>query len=458
MHSLTQAEFLPTHWYNVLADLPFALPPDIAAPDRINKAESVKMQIPLSLVRQNSSRESQIAIPKQVLDIYRSWRPTPLIRAHRLERHLDTPARIYFKYEGGNASGSHKLSTAIAQSYYYRAAGVKRLTTGTGAGQWGTALAIGCQAFDMNCTVYMVGSSYQQKPYRRSMMQLHGAEILSSPSLRTAAGSRLVAEGKLDTGNIAFAVTEALEDALASEDTQLSVGSGETYSILHSTVIGLEAMKQLASINESVDIVLASLGAGSNFGGTALPFIGEHLRGGRAVRCVSVEPAACPKLTRGSYRYDYTDGSGLTPLQKMYTLGSHFKPPGMHSGGLRYHACSKLLSALYHHGEFEAVAYGQTDVFRSAVLFSRLEGILPAPESAHAVHGAIEEAIAARNEDKPVTILFCVSGHGLFDLSAYDEFLSGRMEDAEVSGTEIARSLAALPIVDDLTSLRPQNT
>jgi tryptophan synthase beta chain len=290
------------------------------------------------------------------------------------------------------------------------------------------------------------------------MMQLHGAEIFSSPSPRTAAGSRLVAEGKLDTGNIAFAVTEALEDALSSDNTQLSVGSGETYSILHSTVIGLEAMKQLESIDESADIVLASLGAGSNFGGTALPFIGEHLRGGRAVRCISVEPAACPKLTRGSYRYDYTDGSGVTPLQKMYTLGSQFKPPGMHSGGLRYHACSKLLSALYHHGEFEATAYGQTDVFRSANLFSRLQGILPAPESAHAVHGAIQEAIAARNNDKPVTILFCVSGHGLFDLSAYDEFLSGRMEDAEVSEAEIARSLAALPVVDDQTLLHPEHT
>ncbi len=453
MPAMSQPSHLSTHWYNILGDLPFDLPPDLPAPGTDSARAAMRLQIPLSLMRQTLSREREIAIPDPVLDLYRSWRPTPLIRARRLEAHLGTSAKLYFKYEGGNASGSHKLSTALAQAYYYQAAGVRRLATGTGAGQWGTALAIGCQAFGMECMVYMVGSSYRQKPYRRTIMQLYGAEVVASPSDRTQAGTRLVAEGRLDTGNIAFAVTEALEDAASRSDTQLSVGSGETYSILHSTVIGIEAREQLTSLGAEADVVIASLGAGSNFGGTAMPFIGERLRGGREVRCVSVEPAACPKLTRGQYRYDYTDGSGVTPLQKMYTLGSRFRPAGMHAGGLRYHACSKLLSALYHHGAFEAVAYPQTPVFESAVLFSRLEGILPAPESAHAVHGAIVEALRARETGTSPTILFCVSGHGMFDLGAYAEHLEGRMEDVAVSDEEIERSLSCLP---DLTQAAPE--
>lgn len=391
-----------------------------------------------------------------MLDLYRSWRPTPLIRATRLEAHLKTPAKIYFKFEGANASGSHKLSTAIAQAYYYHTAGVTRLTTGTGAGQWGTALAIGCHAFGMGCKVFMVGSSYKQKPYRRTMMQLYGAEVLPSPSAHTSVGSRLIAEGKMDSGNIAFAVTEALEDALAHEGSQLAVGSGETYSMLHSTVIGLEARAQLRDLGHTPDTVVASLGAGSNFGGIAFPFLGERLQGKRQVRCVSVEPAACPKLSRGAYRYDYTDGSGVTPLQKMYTLGHQFRPAGMHAGGLRYHACSKLISALYHHQLIEAIAYPQRDVFESATLFCQLEGILPAPESAHAVHGAIQEAVKARDEGGSPTILFCLSGHGMFDLSAYAEFMEGRMENVAVSDAEIQRSLALLPEVDERALLHPE--
>ncbi|HEV7369724.1 TrpB-like pyridoxal phosphate-dependent enzyme [Arenibaculum sp.] len=443
---------IPTHWYNILGDLPFDLPPDLPPESSAASDEQLKLQLPLALVRQSTSRERNIPIPPEVRDRYRAWRSTPLIRAERLERSLGTQAQIWFKYEGGNASGSHKLSTAIAQAYYYAAAGAKRLVTGTGAGQWGTALAIGCQAFGLECKVYMVGTSFRQKPYRKTIMQVYGADVVPSPSPDTASGARLLNEGRMDAGNIAFAVTEALEDALANDGSQLSVGSGESYSILHSTVIGLEARTQSERLGIRPDVVIASLGAGSNFGGIAFPFLQDRLRGTSEVRCISVEPSACPKLTRGVYRYDYTDGSGITPLQKMYTLGHRFRTAGMHAGGLRYHACSKLVSALRHHGLIEAVAYPQTDVFASAVLFSRLEGILPAPESAHAVHAAIQEAARARDAGTAPVILFCLSGHGMFDLSAYAQYLDGQMEDVEVTDEDIRASLEALPTVLEPTA------
>jgi tryptophan synthase beta chain len=438
---------IPTHWYNIISDLPFELPPDIQQEQRKGSRSTFKLQVPLALVRQSISAEREIAIPAEVRSRYGAWRPTPLIRARRLEHSLGTKARIYYKYEGNNASGSHKLSTAIAQSYYYSQAGAKRLTTGTGAGQWGTALAIGCQAFGLECKVYMVGTSFRQKPYRKTIMQLYGAEVVPSPSPDTQVGARLLMEGKMDTGNIAFAVTEALEDALSTDGSQLSVGSGEAYSILHSTLIGLEARSQLAQLDEEADIVIGSLGAGSNFGGMAFPFLQGRLRGTSNVRCVTAEPSACPKLTRGSYCYDYTDGSGVTPLQKMYTLGHQFRTTGMHAGGLRYHACSKLVSALYHHRYIEAVACSQVGVFASAALFSRLEGIVPAPEAAHAVHVAIQEAERARDQGTSPTIVFCLSGHGLFDLAAYAEHLDGRLQDVAVTDEDIRTSLRGLPVV-----------
>lgn len=443
---------IPTHWYNILGDLPFDLPPDLPPETSATSDEQLKLQVPLALVRQSTSKERNIPIPPEVRARYRAWRSTPLIRAERLERSLGTRAQIWFKYEGGNASGSHKLSTAIAQAYYYAAAGAKRLVTGTGAGQWGTALAIGCQTFGLECKVYMVGTSFRQKPYRKTIMQVYGADVVPSPSPDTASGARLLNEGRMDAGNIAFAVTEALEDALANDGSQLSVGSGESYSILHSTVIGLEARAQLERLGIRPDVVIASLGAGSNFGGVAFPFLQDRLRGTSDVRCISVEPSACPKLTRGVYRYDYTDGSGITPLQKMYTLGHRFRTAGMHAGGLRYHACSKLISALRHHGLIEAVAYPQTDVFASAVLFSRLEGILPAPESAHAVHAAIQEAAHAHDAGTAPVILFCLSGHGMFDLSAYAQYLDGQMEDVAVTDEDIRASLEALPTVLEPTA------
>lgn len=438
---------VPTHWYNILADIPFELPPDIPQDGPASSSKAVKLQLPIALVRQSVSRERLIPIPEPVREKYLSWRPTPLRRASALEKNLGTKARIYYKYEGGNASGSHKLCTALAQAYYYASAGVKRLVTGTGAGQWGTALAVACREFGLECKVFMVAKSFHEKPYRKIIMQLHGAEVVPSPN-SDAKDTRSRERGGLHAGNIAFAVTEAFEDALDHGDTRLSVGSGEGYSILHSTALGLEAREQLRNgFSEDPDIVVASLGAGSNFGGIAMPFIGEKLRGESKVRCISVEPQGCPKLTRGRYCYDYTDGSGVSPLQKMYTLGSRFRTAGKHVGGLRYHACSKLISALYHHGAIEAVAYPQSEVFASAVLFNACEGILPAPESAHAVHGAIQEAIRAREEDDEPVILVGLSGHGLFDLSAYADYLNDNLEDVSVSDEEIRLSLEGVPDV-----------
>jgi tryptophan synthase beta chain len=444
---------IPRHWYNVAADLPFELPPDLT-PDQVGSAtsqpvaRSMALQLPLALVRQTIGKTSEIPIPDPVRELYEAWRPTPLLRAHRLEQALGTKARIYYKYEGGNVSGSHKLATAIAQASYYQSAGVQRLTTGTGAGQWGTALAVACRSFGLACKVYMVAGSFAQKPQRKTIMQLHGADVVPSPSPDTRSG-QLARERKIDSGNMAFAVTEALEDALAHDGSALSVGSGEAYSILHSTVIGLEADEQLARRGEQANVVIASLGAGSNFGGIALPFLKYKLRDSQhAVRCISVESTACPKLTQGVYRYDYTDGSGVTALQKMYTLGHRFRTHNMHAGGLRYHACSKLISALYHHKWTEAVAYSQTDVFASAVQFTQLEGILPAPESAHAVHGAIQEALRARRDGTSPVILFCLSGHGLYDLSAYAEYLEGRMENVVIADDTIRAALDYLPDVE----------
>jgi tryptophan synthase beta chain len=441
---------VPRSWYNVLADLPFELPPDLP-PVRTAGAEdravAFKIQLPLALARQTVATTREIAIPEPVRELYRAWRPTPLVRARRLEQALGTSARIYYKYEGGNVSGSHKLATALAQAFYYHAAGAKRLTTGTGAGQWGTALAVACRSFDLRCKVYMVASSFAQKPQRKTIMELHGAEVVASPSPDTPSGKRL-RDDKIDSGNMAFAVTEALEDALASEGTYLSVGSGEAYSILHSTVIGLEAREQLAALGEAADIVIASLGAGSNFGGLALPFLERKLRDAHHVRCISVESTACPKLTKGVYRYDQTDGSGITALQKMYTLGHRFRTPNMHAGGLRYHACSKLVSALYHHKWIEAVAYLQNAVFSSAVQFTQLEGIVPAPESAHAIHGAVQEALRAKQEGTSPVIVFCLSGHGLYDLSSYAEYLTGQMEDVVIDGDVVRSALAYLPSVE----------
>jgi tryptophan synthase beta chain len=437
---------VPGAWYNLLADLPFDVPRDLPPPD-VAGAPMLGPQVPIQLIRQSTGTKRDIAIPDVIGSAYESWRPTPLRRATALERALGTPARIYYKYEGANVSGSHKLNTAIPQAYYYRKAGIERLVTGTGAGQWGTAMSVAAQMFDMEARVYMVALSYQQKPYRRTMMEMFGASVVPSPSHDTELGRRFLADAPDGRGNIALAIGESLEDVSTHPGSRFCIGSGEDYSLLHQTVIGIEARAQLAEFGEWPDAVYASVGAGSNFGGICFPFLGERLRGQRSVRCVAVEPASCPKMTKGTYAYDYTDYSGSTPLEKMYTLGSRFVTPEMHAGGLRYHATSKMISALYHAGLVEAEAYQQIQVFGSGQLFCRTEGILPAPESAHAVHAAIEAARQAIVDETSPCILICVSGHGYFDLAAYAEALSGTLHDPVITEADFAAGLAALPVV-----------
>jgi len=433
---------VPGAWYNILPDLDFGLPDDLPSPARAGSGP-VRLRIPPALLRQEQSRERWLTIPDEVRGPYRQWRPTPLRRAEAFERALDTRCRIYYKYEGGNLSGSHKLNTAVAQAYYYRRVGATRLTVGTGAGQWGTAVAAACAMFGLACTVYMVRSSYLAKPYRRSIMELLGATVHASPSEETDVGRDARAAGERD-GSLSIALGEALADTAAA-GTFFCTGSGETYTLLHQTVIGLEAVEQLAALGVEPDVVVGALGAGSNFGGLALPFLGSVYTGRRPVRCVAVEPSACPKLTMGRYAYDHTDASGRTPLQKMYTLGHAYAPPAMHAGGLRYHGTAKLVSALYDRGLVEAMACPQRAVFGSAVAFARAEGVLPAPESAHAVHGAVVEARRADAAGRPRTILVGVSGHGYLDLAAYDAYHSGAMRDLTATPEQVEASLRLLP-------------
>lgn len=434
----------PSDWYNLLADLDFELPPDLPPPNA--PSGGLSPQIPLSLIRQELTTKRWIPIPDEVLTRFRQWRPTPLRRARELESALGTRATILYKYEGGNMSGSHKLNTAVAQAHYYRAAGTKRLAVATGAGQWGTAIAEGCRMFGLGCRVYMARRSYEDKPYRKTIMEMLGAEVIPSPSEETETGRRFLAEGQTG-GTLSIALAEAMEET-AVEGTRFCAGSAETYSMLHQTVVGLEAMAQCDELGVWPDVVVAGVGAGSNLAGIAFPFLGRALTGeGPEVRFLSVEPSACPKLTKGRYAYDYTDSSEQTPLQKMYTLGSRFTPPSMHAGGLRYHATGKLISALYDRGMIDAVAYRQQEVFASGTLFARCEGIVPAPESAHAVHGAVVAAEEADARGESPTILLSLSGHGLFDMTAYEAHAAGTLEDVEVPDEVIEESLAQLPEV-----------
>ncbi|MFC4049263.1 TrpB-like pyridoxal phosphate-dependent enzyme [Actinomadura syzygii] len=436
---------VPGAWYNVLPDLGFELPPDVPPPGRSGSPRTTPrtttLRVPPALIRQEVGGKSWIPIPDEVAQRYRQWRPTPLRRAAAFERALGTRCAIFYKYEGGNLSGSHKLNSAVAQAYYYRRAGATRLVVGTGAGQWGTAVAAACAMFGLACTVYMVRSSYADKPYRRTMMEMLGASVLPSPSDRTEVGRRARADGQ-EQGSLSIALAEALTDA-REPGGYFCTGSGETYTILHQTVIGLEAAAQLAEAGRAPDVVIASLGAGSNFGGLCMPFIGPA--DGPRPRCVAVEPAACPTLTRGRYAYDFTDASRSTPLQKMYTLGHTFAPERIHAGGLRYHGASKLVSALYDRKLIEAAAHPQRAVFASAVEFAKAEGVLPAPESAHAVHGAVVEARRADDEGVRRTILLGVSGHGLLDMAAYAAFHDGTMRDSAAAPERIAAALDRLP-------------
>ena len=437
---------LPRRWYNVAADMPrLPEPPLHPATGKPVTPEDLAPIFPRSLIEQEMTTARWIDIPEPVLDIYRLWRPTPLYRAIRLEQALRTPARIYYKYEGTSPAGSHKPNTAVAQAYYNQREGVRRLATETGAGQWGSALAFACAQFGLACTVYMVKVSYQQKPYRRSLMQVWGAEVHASPTSLTQAGRKVLAESPDSPGSLGIAISEAVEDAATHPDTNYSLGSVLNHVLLHQTVIGLEARDQLALVGEYPDVVIGCVGGGSNFGGLAFPFLMERLQGRRQVEAVAVEPTACPTLTRGRLRYDFGDTAGLTPLLHMYTLGHTFVPPGIHAGGLRYHGDSPLISRLYEDGLIGARAYPQRAVFEAAIQFARTEGLLPAPESAHAVRAAIDEAVRAREEGLERVILFGLSGHGHFDLGAYDAYLAGQLEDYEYPAELVEQALAALP-------------
>jgi tryptophan synthase beta chain len=443
-----QERDIPTHWYNVVADLknpPAAvLHPGTGQP--VGPADLAPL-FPMALIGQEVSREPTIEIPGEVRDIYRQWRPTPVFRARRLERALDTPAHIYYKYEGGSPAGSHKPNTAVAQAYYNQAEGIRRLTTETGAGQWGSALAFACAAFGLECTVYMVNASYTQKPYRRSMIQLYGAEVFPSPSTRTRSGKQVLADSPESPGSLGIAISEAVEDAATHDDAHYALGSVLNHVLLHQTVIGQEALEQMDRAGEYPDVVIACVGGGSNFAGLAFPFIGQKLRQGRQTRIVAVEPEACPTLTRGTYAYDFGDTVGLTPLVKMHTLGHNFVPPAIHAGGLRYHGAAPLLSQLVDEGVVEATAYAQNGVFDAAIQFARAEGIVPAPESAHAIRAAIDEALLAREAGQRRVILFNLSGHGHFDMGAYDAYLAGALQDYAYPWDAIQHALTELPHV-----------
>jgi len=440
---------IPTHWVNLMADIPGDPPPPLhpgtkepAGPDDLTPI------FPMGLIEQEVSSEPEIEIPEPVREAYKLWRPTPLHRAWRLERELDTPAHIYYKYEGGSPAGSHKPNTAVAQAYENAAAGIRKLTTETGAGQWGSALAFACRLFDMECEVWMVGSSYDQKPYRRSMMEVWGATVHRSPSELTEAGR---SQRDHPTGSLGIAISEAVEVAAQRADTNYSLGSVLNHVLLHQTVIGQEAMAQMELAGEEPDVVIGCVGGGSNFGGLTFPFLRRVMRGGAKTRFVACEPAACPTLTRGVYAYDFGDTVGLTPLMPMYTLGHDFVPPPVHAGGLRYHGDSPLLCGLVKAGLVQARAFRQNETFEAAVRFARCEGVIPAPEPAHAIRAVIDEALAAREAGEPRVILFGLCGHGHFDLSAYDAYLAGRLEDPEFSEEDLTAALAGLPEAPALT-------
>jgi tryptophan synthase beta chain len=439
-------EEMPKQWYNIMADLKNPPSPVIhpGTMQPVGPADLAPL-FPQEIILQEVSQERYIDIPKPVRNIYRQWRPSPLFRARRLEEALDTPAKIYYKYEGVSPAGSHKPNTAIAQAFYNKVEGVKRLTTETGAGQWGSSLSLAGAFFGLEVEVFMVKVSYQQKPYRRAFMETFGATVHASPSEITNAGRAVLAQSPNSTGSLGIAISEAVERAVQRDDTKYSLGSVLNHVLMHQTIIGQEAMKQLEMAGDYPDVVVGCTGGGSNFGGIAFPFIGEMLRGGKKLDVIAVEPAACPSITRGKYAYDFGDTGKMTPLVKMHTLGSAFVPPGFHAGGLRYHGMAPLVSQLVEEGYIKGVAYHQTQCFAAGVQFARAEGILPAPEANHAVKGAIDVALQCKREGKAKTILFNLCGHGNFDMQAYADFTSGKLRDEDYSQQELAMALAGLP-------------
>jgi tryptophan synthase beta chain len=441
---------IPKAWYNIQADLPKPAPPVLhPGTHKPVGPDDLAPLFPMALILQEVSTEREIEIPGPVRDVYRQWRPTPLYRARRLERELETPARIYYKYEGVSPAGSHKPNTAVAQAFYNREAGVRKLVTETGAGQWGSSLAFAGALFGIHVDVFMVRVSYDQKPYRRALMETYGARCVASPSTETGAGRAILAKRADHPGSLGIAISEAVEVAAQRDDTKYALGSVLNHVLLHQTVIGLEAIAQLESAGDYPDVVIGCAGGGSNFGGLAFPFIGRQLRNGERVRVVAVEPAACPSLTRGRYAYDFGDTGHLTPLVKMHTLGSRFTPPGFHAGGLRYHGMAPLVSHLAALGLVEARAYHQTPCFEAGVQFARAEGIVPAPEANHAVRAAIDEALRCREEGASRTILFNLSGHGHFDMQAYTDYFAGKLKDMVYDEEELATALAGLPAVGE---------
>jgi tryptophan synthase beta chain len=437
---------IPTHWYNVIADMPNPPAPPLGPDGKPIGPEALLAIFPEALIGQEVSGERWIPIPEPVREVYRLWRPSPLYRAHRLEQALGTPAKIFFKYEGVSPAGSHKPNTAVAQAYYNKQAGIRRLSTETGAGQWGSALALAGQMFGLEVRVYMVKVSYHQKPYRRSMMQAWGAEVLASPTELSNAGRQILAQDPDSPGSLGIAISEAVEEAASRKDTNYSLGSVLNHVLLHQTVIGLEAKKQFAKIGEYPDMVFAACGGGSNFGGSAFPFFADKAAG-KEVRLVAVEPSSCPTLTRGHYAYDFGDSVGLTPLMLMYTLGHDFVPPAIHAGGLRYHGDSPLVSQLHKEGLVDALAVPQVATFEAGIAFARSEGIIAAPESCHAIRAVIDEALRCKGTGEPKTLFFNLSGHGHFDMAAYDKYFSGELEDYEYPDAAIRQALDHLPKV-----------
>ncbi|HAR46549.1 MAG TPA: TrpB-like pyridoxal phosphate-dependent enzyme [Nitrospiraceae bacterium] len=438
---------IPSKWYNIMADMPnLPKPPLHPATQQPIGPQDLTPIFPMALIEQEVSQERWIDIPQEVLDIYTLWRPAPLFRAHRLEAALKTPAKIYYKYEGVSPAGSHKPNTAIPQAYYNKKAGVKRIATETGAGQWGTAMALAGRLFGLDVTVYMVKVSFSQKPYRRIAMETWGATVHASPTKLTNSGRKILELDPDSPGSLGIAISEAVEDAATHDDTNYALGSVLNHVCLHQTVIGLEAQKQMEIVGDYPDVVIGCCGGGSNLAGIGFPFLHDKLAGKKKnVRIVAVEPASCPTLTKGEFRYDFGDVAGLTPYMTMYTLGHDFMPPGIHAGGLRYHGDSQLVSQLYHVKLIEAVAYPQTTVFEAAIQFANTEAIIPAPESAHAIRAAIDEAIRAKEEGKQKTILFNLSGHGYLDLQAYADYHEGKLTDYEYPEAKIREALARLP-------------
>ena len=436
---------IPTHWYNIVADMPNKpLPPLNPGTKEPIGPEALAPLFPMALIMQEVSQDKWVEIPEEVRNIYKHWRPTPMYRAYALEKALDTPAKIYYKYEGVSPSGSHKPNTAVAQAYYNQQEGVKRIVTETGAGQWGSALSFACQKFGLECEVFMVKISYQQKPYRKVMMNTWGAKVHASPTDQTEAGRKILAEDPDSPGSLGIAISEAVEVAAQDENTKYALGSVLNHVLMHQTVIGQEAILQMEKAGNMPDIVVAPFGGGSNFAGISFPFLRLNFEQGKNIRCIASEPASCPKLTRGQFRYDFGDTVGMTPLLPMYTLGHNFVPAPIHAGGLRYHGAGAIVSQLLNDQLIEARAHKQLECFEAGLLFAQTEGIIPAPETTHAIATAIAEAKRCKEEGKSEVILIHLCGHGYLDLAAYDNYLSGKLVEHEITQEEINESLSKL--------------